>query len=77
MSIPRRLTAVPGLGKRDDDYAGRVTARAVMDGTQDVRVQAPAQRRADKDWTKVREAAWITSFAVGSGGDTCPPERPP
>ena len=40
MSTPRRLTAVPGPGKRDDDYQCRVAAQAVMEGTQDVRVQA-------------------------------------
>ncbi len=40
MSTPRRLTAVPGPGKRDDDYSCRVAAQAVMEGTQDVRVQA-------------------------------------
>ncbi len=40
MSTPRRLTAVPGRGKRDDDYSCRVAAQAVMEGTQDTRVQA-------------------------------------
>jgi hypothetical protein len=40
VSTPRRLTAVPGPGKRDDDYGCRVAAQAVMQGTQDVRVQA-------------------------------------
>jgi hypothetical protein len=40
VSTPRRLTAVPGPGKRDDDYGCRVAAQAVMEGTQDVRVQA-------------------------------------
>ncbi len=40
MTAPRRLTAVPGRGKRDDDYLCRVAAQAVMEGTQDIRVQA-------------------------------------
>ncbi len=40
MSTPRRLTAVPRPGKRDDDYSCRVAAQAVMEGTQDFRVQA-------------------------------------
>ncbi len=40
MNSPRRLTAVPGPGRRDDDYSCRVAAQAVMEGTQDVRVQA-------------------------------------
>ncbi len=38
--MPRRLTAVPNAGKRDSDYSCRVAAQAVMEGTQDVRVQA-------------------------------------
>jgi hypothetical protein len=40
VSTPRRLTAVPNVGKRDDDYGCRVAAQAVTEGTQDVRVQA-------------------------------------
>ncbi len=40
MSTPRRLTAVPGPGKRDNDYGCRVAAQAVVEGVQDVRVQA-------------------------------------
>ncbi len=40
MSTPRRLTAVPNAGKRDSDYSCRVAAQAVMEGTQDFRVQA-------------------------------------
>ncbi len=40
MSTPRRLTSVPRPGKRDDDYACRVAAQAVMEGSQDCRVQA-------------------------------------
>jgi hypothetical protein len=40
VSTPRRLTAVPRPGKRDDDYSCRVAAQAVMEGRQDFRVQA-------------------------------------
>lgn len=40
MSTPRRLTPVPGIGKRDADYQCRIAAQAVMEGTQDHRVQA-------------------------------------
>ncbi len=40
MSTPRRLTAVPNAGRRDDHYSCRVAAQAVMEGAQDFRVQA-------------------------------------
>ena len=40
MSTPPRLTSVPRPGKRDDDYGCRVAAQAVLEGKQDVRVQA-------------------------------------
>jgi len=40
MNSPRRLSAVPNIGRRDDDYQCRVAAQAVMEGMQDIRVQA-------------------------------------
>lgn len=41
MTSPRpRLTAVPNVGRREDNYQCRVAAQAVMEGTQDYRVQA-------------------------------------
>ena len=40
MSTARRLTAVPNIGRRDDDFQCRVAAQAVMEGMQDIRVQA-------------------------------------
>ena len=41
MTAPRRLAAVPGTGKRDlHDARCRVAVQAVMEGMQEVRVQA-------------------------------------
>ncbi len=41
MTSPPRLAAVPGTGKRDPyDYRCRVAVQAVLEGLQEVRVQA-------------------------------------
>ena len=41
MTSPRRLTAVAGTGKQDkNDYRCRVAVQAVLEGTQEIRVQA-------------------------------------
>lgn len=41
MTSPRRLVAVPGTGKeKQHDYRCRVAVQAVMEGMQEVRVQA-------------------------------------
>ena len=41
MSTPRRLTAVPGTGKeKQHDHRCRIAVQAVLEGIQEVRVQA-------------------------------------
>ncbi len=41
MTTPRRLAAVPGTGKQDQyDYRCRLAVQAVVEGMQEVRVQA-------------------------------------